>query len=264
MAIRYNPKYNAEIRRIVHNFNQNRKRAELAGVPKNQLPNPVKVSEIKATFSNRSELNKELTRLSNFSRKSLKNIVETEGGASATKWSINYLKAHTEEARKHFKDRQKLLQQKIKNGFPAESLKLENVNAKLDILNQNIENLSQSEFRSYGSAINEYLKYSNRSVRGYRGFLSEVEWVMDNVGISKEEKKKFFNKFKELSPEQFQYLYDNADLINKIYMMVDSPTHGKSKSKEPTLNTDMEDAETQINTLLEEVDLLVAEAQDNA
>ena len=42
MAIRYNPKYNAEIRRIVHNFNQNVKRANEAGYAKTKLPNTVK------------------------------------------------------------------------------------------------------------------------------------------------------------------------------------------------------------------------------
>ncbi len=47
-------------------------------------------------------------------------------------------------------------------------------------------------------------------------------------------------------------------------MMVDSPTHGKSTAKEATLSTDKDDAKTQINTLLKEVDLLIAEAQENA
>ena len=264
MAIRYNPKYNAEIRRVVHNFNQTRNRANQAGYAKSKLPNSVKVSELKARYKTRSELNKELTRLKNFTRKTLKEQIETKGGATTTAWNINYLKSHTDEAKKHFKDRQKSLEKKIKNGYPAERMTLDNVNAKLDILNLDLSKVSQAQLNSYKATINEYLNYSSLASRGYRGFLSEVDWVMGNVGISKEEKNEFFNKFKQLTPEQFQYLYDNSDLIGKIYMMVDSPIHDKSGMKEPTLSTDRDDAETQIRTLLEEVDLLIEEAQDNA
>lgn len=264
MAIRYNPKYNAEIRRIVHNFNQNVKRANEAGYAKTKLPNPVKVSELKARFKTRSELNKELNRLNNFSRQVLKNQIETEGGASTTKWNINYLSSHTAEARKHFKERQKLYEKKIKDGFPGEKMSLDNINAKLDILNKDLSSITENELKSYQSTINEYMKFPNRSNRGYRGFLSEVDWVMGNIGIGEEDKKEFFDKFKQLSPEQFQYLYDNSELINKIFMMIDSPSHGNSHAKEPTLNTDTVDAKQQINTLMEEVDLLIEEAQENA
>lgn len=264
MAIRYNPKYNAEIRRVVHNFNQTRNRANQAGYAKSKLPNPVKVSELKARYKTRSELNKELTRLKNFSRQTLKEQIETKGGASTTVWNINYLKSHTDEAKEHFKERQKILKKKIKNGFPGEKMTLDNVNAKLGILNLDLSKISQEELNSYKASINEYMKFPNRSVRGYRGFLSEVDWVMGNVGIKEEKKKEFFNKFNQLTPEQFQYLYDNSELIGKIYMMVDSPTHGKSTAKEVTLSTDKDDAKTQINTLLKEVDLLIAEAQENA
>lgn len=264
MAIRYNPKYNAEIRRVVHNFNQTIKRANEAGYAKTKLPNPVKVSELKARFKTRSELNKELNRLNNFSRQVLKNQIETKGGASTNVWNINYLKSHTDEAKEHFKERQKLYKKKIKNGFPAEKMTLDNINAKLDILNLDLSKISQDELNSYKATINEYMKFPNRSTRGYRGFLSEVDWVMGNIGISEEDKKEFFNKFKQLTPEQFQYLYDNSELITKIYMMVDSPTHGKSQLKEPTLSTDTTDAKEQINTLMDEVDILIAEAQENA
>ena len=68
MAIRYTPEYNAEIRRRVHNFNQNRKRAELAGVPKNRLPDPIKVRELKANFQSKSDLERVLNQLDKFSR----------------------------------------------------------------------------------------------------------------------------------------------------------------------------------------------------
>ncbi len=129
MAIRYNPKYNAEIRRVVHNFNQTRNRANQAGYAKSKLPNPVKVSELKARYKTRSELNKELTRLKNFSRQTLKEQIETKGGASTNVWNINYLKSHTDEAKEHFKERQKLYKKKIKNGFPAEKMKLDSIGA---------------------------------------------------------------------------------------------------------------------------------------
>lgn len=262
MAIRYTPKYNAEIRRVVHNFNQTRKRANQAGYAKSKIPNSVKVSELKAIFKNRRELNKELTRLKNFSRKSLKQVVETEGGAVTNEWNINYLKSHTNAAREHFNNRRELLEKKIKNGLPGERMTLDNVESKLNILNLDLNTVSEQQLKSYQSTINEYLKFSNRSVRGYRGFLAEIDFVMGNVGISEEEKKVFFDKFNQLTPEQFQYVYDNSDLINRIYMLVDSPQHGGTK--EVTMNASPKAAKGMIDTLFEEVDDLILEAQENA
>lgn len=262
MAIRYTPKYNKEIRRVVYNFNQTRKRANQAGYAKSKIPNSVKVSELKATFKNRRELNKELTRLKNFSRKSLKQVVETEGGAVTNEWNINYLKSHTNAAREHFNNRRELLEKKIKNGLPGERMALDNVESKLNILNLDLNTISEQQLKSYESTITEYLKFSNRSARGYRGFLSEVDFVMGNVGISEEDKKAFFNKFNQLTPEQFQYLYDNSDLINRIYMLVDSPQHGGTK--EVTMNASPKAAKGMINTLFDEVDDLILDAKENA
>ena len=262
MAIRFTPKYNAEIRRGVYNFNQTRKRAIDAGVPKSKLPNSVKVSELKSRFKTRDELNRELKRLQNFSRKSLSEIVETEGGASITKWNLNYLKAHTEAAKQYLMKRREIFANKIKNGFPGERMNLDNVESKLNILNLDLNTVSSQQLKSYEAIINEYLKYPNRGLRGYRGFLSEVDWVMGNVGISEEQKKVFFDKFKQLTPEEFQYMYDSSDLINRIYMLVDSPIHGGIESI--TMNASSKAARELIDTLFEEVDELIAEAKEKA
>lgn len=262
MAIRYTPKYNAEIRRVVHNFNQTRKRANEAGYAKSKIPNSIKVSELKARYKNRRELNKELNRLKNFSRQSLKQIVETEGGATTNEWNINYLKSHTNAAKEHFVNRREMLENKIRNGFPGEKMALNNVESKLNILNLDLNTLSEQQLRSYQATVNEYLNFPNRSVRGYRGFLSEVDWVMGNVGIDEEEKKAFFEKFSQLTPDQFQYIYDNSDLIDRIYMLVDSPQHGGTE--EITMNASSKAAKGMINSLIQQVDDLIAEAKENA
>lgn len=262
MAIRYTPKYNAEIRRVVHNFNQTRKRANEAGYAKSKIPNSIKVSELKARYKNRRDLNKELTRLKNFSRQSLKQIVETEGGAVTNEWNINYLKSHTDAAKKYLNNRREQLEKKIKSGFPGERMALDNVESKLNILNLDLNTLSEQQLRSYQATINEYLNFPKRAEGGYRGFLSEVDFVMGNVGVDEEEKKAFFEKFNQLTPEEFQYIYDNSDLINRIYMLVDSPSHGGGK--EITMNASPKAARALIDTLFEEVDGLILEAKENS
>ena len=65
MAIRYDPGYNKEIRNVVRNFNRKRNRAYARGF--RDLPDLVKVSDLKARYSSREDLNKQLTMLKRFS-----------------------------------------------------------------------------------------------------------------------------------------------------------------------------------------------------
>ena len=66
MAIRYDAALNAEIRRVVKNFNQKRNRAIKRGF--SNLPPTMKVSELKARYEKRPELLRELKLISKFNQ----------------------------------------------------------------------------------------------------------------------------------------------------------------------------------------------------
>lgn len=259
MSIRYSRELNREMSRVVHNFNQNRNRAIKRGLK--NIPPLVRVSDLKARYTSRSELNKELDRLSQFKGDDALKTVETQGGATAVKWEFDHLKAITNEAKK-FYDREILSTRRYLAKFPRtrDIGKEERLNELLDkraFLDLNIMNLNQLDFITYRKTIEGYTESPKYNRRSYRGFLSEVEFVMGNVGIDTETINKFMNNFKVLTPEEFIYLYNNSDLISRIYDLADSPTLGGIK-----LNTSVEDAEELINNLLQEQDSLIKQAQD--
>lgn len=259
MAIQYNSKYNAEIRRIVHNFNQTRNRALKAGYAKTKLPSTIKVSELKARHSSRASLNKELRKLEKFTRKNINKIITTDAGVKINKWNYDYLKSNRDEALKYFESRREHLANKIKQGYAGEMLTLDNVNVKLELLNLDPQQMTDKQLQAYGATIREYLNYPAKRQAGYRGFLTEVDFVMKNVQVPKKQRDEFFKKFSVLDADQFQYLYENSDLIERIYDLIDSPTHGGDRMK---MNTTEEDATDLVNTLFEDIDYLIAEAQE--
>lgn len=259
MGIRFTPKYNEEIRRVVHNFNQNRNRALKSGYPKSKLPTSIKVSELKARHSNRASLNKELKKLEKFNQKNYLKTVTTDKGVKINKWNYDYLKYNRDEAIKYFEGRRKHLQSKIKHGYPGESLTLDNVKVKLKLLRSDLQKMTDKEVGAYNATIQEYLNYPAKRAAGYRGFLTEVDFVMQNVQIPKKQRDEFFKKFTVLDADQFHYLYENSDLIERIYDLIDSPSHGGDRMK---MNTTEEDAADLINTLFEDIDQLILEAQE--
>lgn len=258
MAIRYNKAYNKEIAKIVKGYNEARNRAIKNNYK--SIPPLVRVSDLKARYSNRSELNKELKRLSQFRINTLKEV-ETQGGATAINWELNHLKAVTKEA-KRFYDREILSTRRYLAKFPKtrDIGKEERLNELLDkraFLDLNITQLNQLDFNTYRKTIQGYTESPKYNRRSYRGFLSEVESVMRMVKIEEDDINKFMDNFKVLTPEEFVYLYNNSDLIGRIYELADSPPLGGIK-----LNTSTADAKDKIEDLLEQQDDLIKQAQE--
>lgn len=256
MAIRYDDGLNKELRRVVHNFNQKRKRAIKRGY--HYLPPIQYVSELKARYDTKSDLLRELKYLERFNLKrdqALK-VVETSGGAKAIKWEWDYLKAHEKQAKKFFQKEYNLIASKV-GEFPGERMRLNTIAKKIDTLDLDLAYMSQSQFNSYRSAINEVVNKPLKYAAGYRGFLSEVEGVMKMVGIPDADIKKFFNNIDTLTPDQFHYLYEKSDLVSRVFELADSPEYDGTLK----LNTTEDAATDLINTLIEESDMLVDEAK---
>jgi hypothetical protein len=255
MAIRYNKELNARLRREVDNFNKKRKRAIQRGF--RQLPPAMKVSELKARYTVKSDLDRELNRLRKFNITNALERVETQGGIDSTSWELKYLKGNVRNARDYF---QRELNRASKRAakFPGEAERVNNIRAKIDILDIDLSYMNQEQFRSAKRAIFEYVEAPAKRKAGYRGFLTEVDLVMQRLGYSQDEIDSVLNKFNKLNPEQFLYAYDHFDIISRIYELADSPVYGGLK-----LNTTDEDAENLVDTLREQVDGVITDAKNN-
>ena len=255
MAIKINRELNAELRNTVRNFNKKVVRAEKRGF--RNLPDLVKVSELKARYQTDTQLVREIRRLQNFKRGDILTKIENQGGAKAVSWQFDYVKSNLNDAKEYFEREYERVSKRI-GKFPGERLYLDTINSKIKLLEQNINFMSQSQFRSAISAVNEFYNVPRAREEQYRGFLSEVEWVMEKTGIPQEKRDEFFKKFTKLTPSQFLYAYDNNDIIDKVYKL-----YVKQGEDEPYLS-DPDGAKEQIEELMREADDIVKDAKLNA
>lgn len=256
MAIKYDPGYNAEIRRVVKNFNQKRNRAYAKGF--RNLPDIIKVSDLKARYEVRSDLNKELKLLKSFSSggRSVLERIENQGGATTTNWEMKYLKLNTKKAKEYFIKRYQMIASKV-GRFPGEKMNLDNLAQKISILDMDLKYMNQQQFRSYKATIEEYLGTPAKRRGGYRGFLSEVLGVMRMVGIEEKSINRIMRKINELTPDQFHQMYETSSLVSRIYELADSPIYTGGLK----LNTSESYAKDLIDSFVNEVDDLVEAAK---
>lgn len=256
MAIKFDPAYNAEIRRVVRNFNQKRNRAIKRGY--HYLPPSLTVSELKSRYTSRKQLNRDLNLIKKFNVKgddALK-VVETSGGAKAIKWEYEYLKKNLKYA-KEFYDRE--ISDAARLDTPmmvAKSEYINNLKSKREYLNLELAELSQSQFRTFRNTINEYLYANERNLSGYRNWMKEVELIMRNLGYDNKTINKFFEGFNELTPRQFLNMYRQSALVSRIYELY-IPTKDHSFK----LSTTEEDAKDLINTFMAEKDEMIKKAK---
>lgn len=256
MAIKFDPAYNAEIRRVVRNFNQKRNRAIKRGFK--LLPPLLSTKELKLRYETKSELNRELNRIKRFNRsgdEALK-IVETSGGAKAIKWEYDYLKSNLRYA-KQFYDRE--IEDARNLDTPMQVAKVEYINnmkAKRDYLNLELSQLNQSQFRTFRSTINEYLHANEARANGYRNWMNEVEVIMRNLGYDNKSINKFFEGFDSLTSRQFLTMYRQNPLVSRIYELYIPTNDGRFK-----LSTTEDDAKELIDTFIEEKNEMIMKAK---
>lgn len=255
MAIRYDANYNREISKVVKNFNNKRNRAIKRGLK--NVPAPIKVSDLKARYTSRKELNRQLELISSFSAsKSALKKVENQGGATAIDWEFQYLKSNAKAAKEFFAREYALILPKY-NDFPGERMRLDNLRAKMSILDLDVAYMDQSQFNAYRSTIKEYINKPSNYAAGYRGFLSQVEIIMKYLGVPDTSINTFFDKMKTLTPEQFHKMYEESSLVSRIFELADSPAYTGTLK----LNTSDDDAKEFVDELLEQADDLIKEAK---
>lgn len=245
MAINYDDALNARMSRIVRNYNR---RVEGTKVPK------VSVARLRKDYSRRADLNRELKNLEAFSKKA----AFRDATAKISEYDKQLIKNNRDATIKYLEEKLGYLQRHSKTGYPLEKGEMKNVELNIRILKQDISSASQDDLRAMVAEVNDYRRSFAEQGAGYRGFLSEVEFVMGNVGIPQDQRDAFFEKLKQLNPHEFLQLYENSDLIERVYDLADSPTVGGTK-----LNTTVDDAREKLETLMEEIDDLIAEVKES-
>lgn len=254
MAIRFTPEYNARIKRTVVNYNQRVRRANKeAKIRKSELPGIASIKTLKKSYTNRRDLERELRNLELFRRKSARHYDKV-----ISDYDINMISRNRRKAIEHYRFLADIAKSRIKHGYPSEKADLFHYENIIRNLSQDISKSSDAELRAMKGNVEDYRKSFERQATGYRGFLSEVEMIMDRVGINRTDKEIFFDKLSQLNSEEFFEAYKKSDLVSKIYDLADSPKYTRGKL---VLYSTEKDARELIDTLLEEIDVIIKDVK---
>ena len=256
MSIKYTPDYIKKIKRIVDPYNKRVRTAHSKGkIPKSRLPEPVSMATLMKSYNKRSDLDRELRNLQRFSRKATKVVDENEMNGPVTKYDIDLIKANRKAASKYFKEQIELIKSTMKGYSPIQQQRIDLIQEHVDLLDgMDLGKATLSELKSMERYVDKYRKHFERQATGYRGFLGEVEVIMDRVGVPASKKEEFFDKLSKLNSEEFYQLYEKYDIIDAIYRLADSP---KTAGGEMIIYDDGERAADLIDELLEDIDVMI-------
>lgn len=249
MPNKFDKDYNKKIHDTVRYANARAKRLEKRGIK--LFNQTIKVRDLKKRYTTKQEMDKELNLLSNLT------VKQGLKPNKLSKWRSEYYGKDVDTARKYFKTRYDRLNAKL-GDMPADRTHVNLFLDKYELLGRDTSTLSSDELASFNATMREFYAHPSHQRSGYRGFLKEVDLVMERLQYSEDERNELFKKLSQLDEDQFQAMYDEVDLIGKIYDLGGSPT-GKGSFK---LNTSTTDAKQQINALLRRVDGLIAKYKE--
>lgn len=255
MAIKFDDAYKNKINRIVQNYNRRVRRARTEGsIPTRKLPELASSYALKKNYTSRAELDKELKNLEQFRRKAVRRKYNT----TLNEYENFLVHNNQQEALKFFEHRYERQKQNMNPDSLHDKNLLGLYSDYIKFLKKDIDTVSDTEARTMYKGVNIYRNSKARQGGGYRGFLSEVEWVMDKLDYDEKVKNEFFNKLKKLTPDEFYDVYVDNAIIKKVYRLAESDSAHRMK----LMDTE-ESAEDIIKELVDNVDLMIKEVKEN-
>lgn len=217
MAKKFDADFNAEIVRTVKSFNQKIKRAEARG--EKGLPDLRSVRELKAQFTTKQDMKKELAHLSRMlnNKEALKRIRTKEGTIS--NWEYDYIVDNLRATKKWVNRELEKARYRVKDypehlyAIREDVVKLE---AERDYLDRDIRTLSARELRTVG-AIEARMKRANlKTITGRKHFMNTLDTLLTARGMKLKDRQKIYDKLNMLSNEQYLELYKRHDIVGTI------------------------------------------------
>lgn len=254
MAIRFTPEYNARINKIVQDYNRRVRRANVEGkIRKDQLPEKVSVKTLKKSYTNRADLERELKNLESFRRKSVREEIE---GVSS--YETELILQNRRSAIKYWEKEAAYAKSKADQNYPLQKKRYNEIQRNLDVLKKGMKDATSREKISMARSIEDYRKSFERQATGYRGFLSELDAVMEKLDYPKSQRDEVFDKLSQLNQSEFYELYKTVDLVGTIYQLADSP---KYTGGELVIHSSVKSAKRNIDSFIEQLDGLIAEVK---
>lgn len=254
MAIKFTPEYNKRINKVVDDYNRKVRRSKSEGkINKNKLPELASVKTLKKSYNRRSDLDRELKNLEAFKRKDVRSVSD-----GVNEYQIKLINANRDVAIKYFEHQADIIRAKAKSNYPLQKDRLNAIEENLKILKKGTDGASGEDLLAMSRYIDKYRQSFERQATGYRGFLSEVDLIMEHLDIPQSKRDEFFSKLSKLNSEEFMELYEREDIISRIYELADSP---KLTGGELQLKRNEKEARELIDSLLENIDVMIADVK---
>lgn len=253
---KFTPELNEEINRTLRNFNSKVRRNKTKTRGKGMLPYTVSVKQFKLRYSDKpvKEIKRQLKLYQAFAER---DAMDKPYENRISKWERDYFKANRKKTIE-FYDNEIDDYMRIIGGRPEFHLRLnERLN---DLMEQRkeleipLEKLTEDQIKG----MRAYYHYAERSelakAQGFRLYFAQLERLMKNLGYKKSERDALFEKFNQLSENEFTEMVRREDVVDDIYTQVISPK-GRGVYE---LARDEEDAIKAVEDLINEADALVA------
>ena len=219
--MRWTDKDNAELYRIIKNFNQKRDyhfKKDDASRP--YLPEKISIKDIRSDVYSRRDFNKMMNKLKRFSTTGAEDLISTRGGAVTTKWEKKETVLETKALNLRNLWRKKKLKISVEQGnlSSADELHLQPYDIKA------LEQKSQEEFKKFQEGIEKKLQdaYMKEGFETYKdnylkGILNQLGGNKDLIklvkGIDAEE---LFHMTAGNPDARINFMYEPQDLLTKI------------------------------------------------
>lgn len=266
--IKLNDEENQRLRRVVKSANQKIRRAAKRG--EKDLPNLFSVRQLKAQFTTKTDLKREVKEISRIinNKEALQRRATKEGTIS--NWRFDYIKRNQVATLKWINreiEKQKLILKDYPEHFYAIREKLNKLQDERDIIRINLDNLSADKLRTVGTVVDRFKRQNLRTLAGRTYFMKNLDSLLAARTVPKKERDKIMRKLENLTNDEFEEMYNRHDIISDIMTYIDSPSGGeglsdKERFKQAEEALKEQRAKDELDLFHENFDDYVKEAKD--
>lgn len=225
MAIRYDKKLNAEIKRVIANYNAKVRRLE-KNTSLMSIPDPITKKELKESVTRRKDLYRKLNELKTFSKRGMEQNITLKSGVNISKY--DYLKLKKESARlkrkltyeiKRYTETSPRVFGKLQSTTFAKTGDSAYLTAlsRRQALNKDLSRLTGEELARYGNLLKRMSEtaeyYENIFKNNYLKMLTDLGYY---YGYDDERLEELKTKIGNLPPDKFYKLFREEKAIGAI------------------------------------------------
>lgn len=215
MAIRYDQDLSREIRRTVKNFNAKITRYEKKGYT--GLPRRLRTADIKANFNDRRSLKRELKFFQKFSNKDSLTSVLFDG-QTVYKWNVEYFKRNYRKSENYYNEKKENVKKYVTNRPVGRKTRLKKADVALKLL-RGKNGRYKSTFATRQNIMYNYLQRTTRTKRFRNQFYISLKSSASLIGFDDSQINRVIRNLRKLNDTEFEALYENEDLITRIFQM---------------------------------------------